>query len=152
MTVKEKLDRLNELLEEIEAYGHAIGKMNFDMECVAPPDGIERAGIDMVILGKHVHELTHSEEYESLVCELYAERDSLEFPVNKLIEHLYDYYVKEKNISADLSYRLDLAGNEGYEKWLAAKKADDFSIFRDAFEKVVHRVSVSRNKSEETYK
>lgn len=137
MTTAEKLTRLNEIIDEIEAYGHAIGKMNFDMECVAPPDGLERAGIDMAILGKHIHELTHSEEYQTLVCDLYAERGSLEFPVNKLVEYLYDDYIKEKNISADLSFRLDLAGNEGYEKWLAAKKADDYSLFRDAFAKNV---------------
>lgn len=137
MTASEKLTRLNEIIEEIEAYGNAIGKMNFDMECVAPPDGIERAGIDMAILGKHIHELTHSEEYQTLVCELYEERDKLDFPVNKLVEHLYDDYLKEKNISADLSYRADLVANTAYGKWLEAKKADDYSIFRDSFADVV---------------
>lgn len=137
MTTAEKLKRLNEILDELEAYYHAVGKMNFDMECVAPPDGIERAGIDMAILGKHIHELTHSEEYQTLVCELYAERDALTLPQRKLAEHLYDNYLKQKNVSAELAYRADLAANVAYGKWLEAKKADDYSIFRDAFAEVV---------------
>ena len=137
MTTTEKLKRLHEIIDEIEAYGHAIGKLNFDMECVAPPDGIERAGEDMAILGKHVHELTHSEEFQTLVCDLYAAREELTLPQKKLAEHLYDDYLKEKNISADLAYRADLIANTAYGKWLEAKKASDYSLFRDSFADVV---------------
>jgi carboxypeptidase Taq len=55
----------------------------------------------------------------------------------KLCEHLYDEYLKEKNISADLSFRLDLAANVAYGKWLEAKKASDYSVFRDSFAEIV---------------
>ena len=51
MTNQQKLKKLYALLDEIEAYGRCLGKVNFDMECCAPEEGIEKAGEDMAILG-----------------------------------------------------------------------------------------------------
>ena len=44
MTNQEKWKRLSAILDEAEAYGRAIGKLNFDMECCAPEEGMEQAG------------------------------------------------------------------------------------------------------------
>ena len=66
MTNQEKWKRLSAILDEAEAYGRAIGKLNFDMECCAPEEGMEQAGDDMALLGKHIHALTHSPEYAAL--------------------------------------------------------------------------------------
>ena len=63
MTNQEKRKALFEKLEEIEAYARCIGKVQFDMECCAPPEGLEQAGEDMAILGKRVFALTHDPDY-----------------------------------------------------------------------------------------
>ena len=133
MTNQQKLKKLFAILEEVEAYGRCLGKVNFDMECCAPEEGIEKAGEDMAILGKRLHKLTHSKTFETLVCELHADDDGLTSVQKKTVEHLYDYYSKSKNISAKLSYEMDLAESKAYGAWLKAKKAGDFSLFRDAF-------------------
>ena len=91
MTNQEKLTKLFEILSEVEAYGRAVGKMNFDMECCAPEEGLEQAGEDMAILGKHIHELTHSETYQTLVCELNEDSEGLEPLEKKLVERLYEH-------------------------------------------------------------
>ena len=133
MTNEEKIRALFERLDEIEAYWRCIGKVNFDMECCAPPEGLSQAGEDMALLGKHVYELTHNEEYVRLLSELHADGEGLTDVQKKAVEHLYDHYAREKNISADFSYEMDLAGNKAYENWLRAKKAQDFSLYRDSF-------------------
>ena len=133
MTNQQKLKKLFAILEEVEAYGRCLGKVNFDMECCAPEEGIEKAGEDMAILGKRLHKLTHSKTFETLVCELHADDEGLTPVQKKTVEHLYDYYSKSKNISAKLSYEMDLAESKAYGAWLKAKKAGDFSLFRDAF-------------------
>ena len=69
MTNQEKWKRLSAILDEAEAYGRAIGKLSFDMECCAPEEGMEQAGDDMALLGKHIHALMHSPEYAALVEE-----------------------------------------------------------------------------------
>lgn len=137
MNNKEKLEKLFSLLDEIDAYNRCIGKMQFDMECCAPEDGIEQAGEDMAVIGKRVHELTHSEEYQSLICELYENSEGLNEIQKKAIEHLYDDYARNKNISAELSFEIDSAYNKAYGDWLKAKKAKDFSLFNASFKKLI---------------
>ena len=132
MTNQQKWKALAKRLDEIAAYGRSIGKLQFDMECCAPAEGIEPAGEDMAVLGKQIHRLTHAKGFEKLVEELHADSEGLSPVQKKAVEHLYDGYARSKNISAALSYEMDLASNRAYGAWLSAKKADDFSLFRDA--------------------
>ena len=46
--------QLSAILDEVEVYGRAIGKVDFDMQCVAPPEGLEQAGEDEAVLGKRM--------------------------------------------------------------------------------------------------
>ncbi len=71
MTDRETCRLLFEKLDEIEAYRRCIGKVQFDMECCAPQEGLERAGEDMAILGKRVFALTHDPEYVGLLTALH---------------------------------------------------------------------------------
>ena len=133
MTNQQKWKKLAGLLEEIEVYHRCLGKMQFDMECCAPEEGIAPAGEDIAILGKQVHRLTHAKPYEKLIVELHADAEGLTPVQKKAVEHLYDSYARTKNISAALSFEIDLAASRAYGDWLSAKKADDFSLFRDSF-------------------
>ena len=137
MTNQQKWKQLSKRLDEIEAYGRCLGKVNFDMECCAPEEGIERAGEDMALVGKRLYALTHAKAFEKLVCELHADSEGLTPVQKKAVEHLYDDWAKEKNISAKLDYEIDLANNRAYGDWLKAKKQNDFSLFRDSFADLV---------------
>ena len=137
MTNQEKLKKLFEKLDEIDAYARCLGKVQFDMECCAPEEGIEQAGADMALVGKRVYELTHSEEYQRLICELYQDNEGLSRVQKKAIEHLYEQYARNKNITAELSYEMDCAYNKAYGDWLKAKKAQDFSLFKDSFKSLI---------------
>ena len=137
MTNHEKLRELFERLEEIRAYERCLGKVQFDMECCAPEEGIEQAGEDMSILGKHLYTLTHAERFEQLVTELHADGEGLSPVQQKAVEHLYDDYARVKNISAELSYEMDTVANRAYGDWLKAKKASDFSLFRDSLAQLI---------------
>ena len=90
MTNSEKLQELFERLDEIEAYSRCLGKVQFDMECCAPEEGIEQAGADMSILGKYLYTLTYAERFEQLVTELHADSEGLTPVQKKAVEHLYE--------------------------------------------------------------
>ena len=137
MTNWEKLQELFERLDEIEAYDRCIGKVRFDMECCAPEEGIEQAGEDMSILGKRLYALTHDARFEQLVAELHADGEGLTAAERKSVEHLYDDYARVKNISPELDFEMDSAANRAYGDWLKAKKASDFSLFRDSLASLV---------------
>ena len=132
MTNTERLKKLFARLDEIDAYVRVLGKVNFDMECCAPPEGMEKAGEDMAILGRRLYAMTHDPEYVQLVCDLHADGEGLTPVQKKAVEHLYQDYAKVKNISPELNYEIDLAASKSYSAWLKAKQANDFSLFRDS--------------------
>ena len=134
---QKKWKQLSRRLDEIEAYSRCVGKVAFDMECVAPEEGIEPAGADMAVLGKRIFAMTHAPGYVRLLQELHADSDGLTEIQISAVEHLYDDWRKTKNIPPALSYEMDLAANAAYGDWLKAKKEDDFSLFRDSFAKVI---------------
>ena len=154
MTNQQKLKKLFRRLDEIDAYGRSIGKLSFDMECCAPEEGIEPAGEDMALLGRQIHKMTHSKGYQTLICELHADSEGLTPVQKKAVEHLYKYYAMEKNISAKLSYEMDLANNKAYGAWLSAKKANDFGLFRDSLADLIKytRIAVDlRDEKKDSY-
>ena len=109
MTNKQKFDRLRKLLDEADVYARAVGKLDFDMQCCAPKDGMEQAGADMAVLSDRYFRLTHTKRYAQLVTELHADSDGLTQVQKKVIEHLYEAWEKEKNIPAKLNYEMSLA-------------------------------------------
>ena len=143
MTNRQKLKKLFARLDEIDAYGRSLGKLSFDMSCCAPEEGLELAGEDMALLGKQYFKLTHSKGYEKLLRELHEDGEGLTPVQKKAVEHLYKDYAREKNISPALAYEMDLANNKAYAAWLSAKKASDFSLFRDALAELIRYTRVA---------
>ncbi|MBQ6371719.1 MAG: hypothetical protein IJJ22_01180, partial [Oscillospiraceae bacterium] len=94
-----KLKQLKKILEEADAYGRCIGKVDFDMQCCAPPDGMEKAGEDMAVLGRQIHKLTHSKKYVQLVKDLHENGEGLTPVQKKTVEHLYEDWQKTSNQS-----------------------------------------------------
>ena len=129
---QKKLKQLFALLDEMEAYARCIGKVSFDMECCAPEEGIAQAGEDMATIGRQFHKLMHSKKYVKLICELHEDSEGLTEVQKKAVEHKYDEYIKSKNESAKFAYEMNLASSKAYGEWLAAKKAADFSLYRDS--------------------
>lgn len=137
MTNQEKTARLYEISQEVFAYSRAIGKLQYDLSCSCPPEGMEIAGRDMALLGKHVFALLHSEETIGLICQLHEDSEGLEPLQKKFVEYLYIDYLKTKNYTPEFSYAYDCARSDAYGKWLTAKKASDFSLFRDSLADVI---------------
>lgn len=129
---QKKLKQLFALLDEMEAYARCIGKVSFDMECCAPEEGITQAGEDMATVGRQFHKLMHSKKYVKLICELHENSEGLTEVQKKAVEHKYDEYTKSKNESAKFAYEMNLASSKAYGEWLTAKKAADFSLYRDS--------------------
>ncbi len=138
MTNQEKLRELFTILDELDAYERAVGKIQFDMECCAPPDGMQKAGEDMAVLGKQIHRLTHDPHYTQLLSELHNNSEGLSPVQKKTIEHLYNDYAKIRNISAELSFEMDMAASHSYSDWLTAKQCGDFSLFRNSLGSLIH--------------
>lgn len=133
MTNEQKWKKLSGRLEEIDAYKRTLGKLQFDMECCAPEEGLAQAGEDMSRIGRQLHKLTHAKAYQELIVQLHADSEGLTPVQQRAVELLYRDYARTKNIPASLAYQVDRTQNRAYGDWLAAKKSSDFSRFRDSF-------------------
>lgn len=151
MSSNEKIAKLFEIIEEIEVYGRTLGKLSFDMQCCAPEEGLEQAGNDMAIVGKRLYKLMHSNEYQQLIVDLHNDSDGLTFVQKKLIEHLYEDYLKTKNQTPEFAFEMDKASNQAYGQWLAAKKEADFSLFRDSLATMIDFKKRAIELREQTY-
>lgn len=139
MNAQERITKLYGILDKVELYYRAIGKISFDMECCAPKNGLSQAGEDMAELEKVPFNLLHSDEYIQLIKDLKkdAEDGALEPLQKKLVEYLNEDYDKTANLTEEFNYEMSLAANKSYEVWLEAKERDDYGLFKDAFAKVV---------------
>ena len=137
MTNQQKLKQLFSILSEATVYQRSMGKLNFDMMCCAPEEGLAQAGEDISVLGRQLHKLTHSKKYQRLVCELHEDSEGLTPVQRRLVERLWEDYGRTKNFTPAFAFELDSARNHAYGAWLAAKKASDFSLFRDSLAAVI---------------
>ncbi len=137
MNNREKIARLFELIEKAEVYERAVEKLDFDVQCCAPPDGMELAASDMAELSKVPFEITHSEEYTDLLLSLKADPDGLTELEKKAVELYVRDWEKEKNIPPELDYELEKTSALAYSAWLEAKKKGDYSLFSGPFSKLI---------------
>ena len=137
MTARDNWKKLSKILDEADAYDRAIGKLNFDLECTAPEEGMDQAGEDMAILGQRIFSITHTKRYVALLTALKNDSEGLTDRQKRAVEILWRSHEKEKNLSPAFAYRFDLAQTRAYTAWLGAKKASDFSRFAPAFDKIV---------------
>ena len=153
MNSREKLQKLFTLLDEIEAMERAEGRLGFDRDCVCPPAGMDTVAEDMAYVGKALYRLTHDGEYLSLLADLKADPAGLTPVQKRAVEKRYEEYLREKNVSQELSFRADLTAQRARNAWLRAKEAKDFSLFRDdlaALIEVTREVVLTRDEQKPT--
>ena len=136
-TAQQNWKKLARILNEAEAYDRTVGKLNFDLECTCPEDGMDQAGEDMAILGKRIFSLTHSKRYVGLLTALKRDGEGLTDRQKRAVEMLWRDYEKEKNLTSAFAYEYSRAEARAYAAWLKAKKASDFSLFAPAFSKMI---------------
>ena len=137
MTNRAKLKQLFQILDQAEAFIRTAGKLQFDQQCCAPEEGMERAGEDIALVENMVHKLTHSKKYARLLTELHDDPEGLTDLERHAVDRRYADWCKTKNISADFAYQMDSAMARAYGAWLTAKKADDYAQFKGSLAEIV---------------
>ena len=132
-----RLKQFFRILDEVDAYARIGGKVGFDMQCCAPPEGMERAGEDMAVLGQQIHKLTHSKKYVSLLNSLHEDPGDATPVQRRTIQLLWENWAKTKNQTAQYAFSRDTALTRAYGAWLQAKQKADFSLFRNSLKDVV---------------
>lgn len=137
MTNEKNMKRFLEIQEEMINVRDAMGVLNWDMATTMPEKGVERRSEVMQYLSQIIYNIETSEEYSTLVKELYEtldERSDEEKAMIKMAKKSLDFMEKvpEKEY---LEYSKLVASGETY--WAKARENNDYESFKPILEKIV---------------
>ena len=138
MTNRSKINYINKTLDKVALYYRVLGKVNFDMQCIAPKKGLQRASEDVTTLSSIPFKLMHSKKFMNTVDELYSNKENLNEYEVKLIDNLYESKEKTKNITPKMQDEYNKATSESYLKWLECKEKGDYEGFKPYLDKVIN--------------
>ena len=123
-------------LKTARIYDHAASIINYDQETICPSAGMQAQGQDLAFLENQSFRLTKDQKFIEAAENLFAHRKQLDPPDKVLADNLHREYLKVKNISPEKDLEFSKILSQSFVDWLSAKKAADFSLFRDSLAKV----------------
>jgi carboxypeptidase Taq len=126
----ELFDELRRRLAEIHDVEKAAGVLSWDEETKMPPSGAEARAEQRATLNRIAHELNVSPDLGALFEGLRSfeqARDYDSFEAS-LIRTARRDYEKAVRVPPDLRAEMTRAGSLGYQGWLRAREAEDYSL------------------------
>lgn len=145
--MNEKMDRLREILAEVDDLQRAASLLSWDQETYMPPGGVEARAQQLSTLSRLSHVRFTSDEVGKLLDELegYAaglDYDSDDAALFRVARRDYDLAHK---VPAELVAEAAHAGSVARPAWIEARQKADFSIFAPFLKK---NVELSRRQAE----
>ena len=131
-----RLQTVYDTLKQAKIYDHASRVIQYDMETICPPEGIEEQGNMLAEFQTKAFTLLKDPAFIAAVESLAADPEGLDEYDQAMIRYLHEDNEKTKNITPEKNHEFSLVYNRAFAKWLEAKKAADFRIFADALEDV----------------
>jgi carboxypeptidase Taq len=128
------ISELREWTAEISDFRRISALLRWDQETQMPARGASVRADQIATLERLTHERFISERTGELIAAASAElngasADSIEARIVSLTRRLYG---KDRNVPTDLAVELARAGSQGYERWMAARRAGDFTLYAPA--------------------
>ncbi len=129
--------KLQELEAKKQAYGHAMGVMQYDAATVAPAGSAENRGRTMGLLSEVVYGLETGEETGNLLRELDARRDELDPVTARSVAEQLRSYEKTRRIPMEEYVGYTMLLTEADYLWHKAKETSDWALFEPCLSKIV---------------
>ncbi len=134
--------KLTERVGELDALAGATCVLEWDQQTQMPPKAAAARGEQTALLQKLYHERFTASDVGDWLSELEAgPMDSTQRASVRLNRRRYDRAVK---LPSTLVSALSVARTEGFHAWVAAKEADDFSLFSA---KLQHLLNLTREQA-----
>jgi carboxypeptidase Taq len=137
--MEEKLNKLKDVMGKASDIYYATAVLGWDQQTYMPPKAAEERGEQLATLSEIAHEMVTSDEFGKLIEELVPYGESLEPDSTdaRLIKQSKRAYDKQTKVPGEKVAEFARATTLGQETWVRSRKADDFSIFQPALEKIV---------------
>lgn len=112
--------------------------INWDMETAAAEQSIAADSEQMGVISEYDYALTTDPEFEAAVEELYADLSGIVDPVLRHeIDVMHEHISDTKKIPVEEYTAYSQLSAESYGVYVAAKRANDFEMFRPYLEKII---------------
>ena len=137
--MKEKLEQLKTLLARIADLEYAAAVLDWDQETYMPEGGVQARADQLSTLQGLAHEYFVDEEVGTLLHDLAAHLDELDYDSDEasLIRVSLRDYEKQVKVHGDLVREISRTSALGTQAWREAREKDDFSLFQPYLEKMV---------------
>ncbi len=137
--MKEKLEKLENLLHEIHDLSAANAVLEWDQQVNMPRGAAEDRGEQMATLGRIAHIKSTSDELGKLLDDLTTEAASLDKDSDeaRLIKVAKRHYDKDTKVTGDWVAAFAKATAVAQSTWEEARATDNFELFRPHLEKLV---------------
>ena len=130
------LERLRTLDREIHLTQHVIGLLQWDQETYMPEGAVAERSEQLALLEGQVHERQICPEMGELIAAGEARTDLDEID-RAFLRELRRTYDRETRLPTELVTAIARQASVNRASWVAARKASDFSIFRNDLEETL---------------
>ena len=134
---EQALKQLRKLEKTYCAYVHALGLLELDASTAAPSDSWEGRGAVMGTLSEMMYDLIAAPQNGALLSYLQENSSELDDMAKRELEIVNKQYQQMHRIPAEEYVAYNILVNDAQANWEKAKAANDYSLFRPYFEKIV---------------
>lgn len=124
-------DVLEDAVQKAALVSSMANVIGYDMETVCPPKGREKAQEQLAWLSDRTYEVTHSQGLTDALGWLNAHTDELDANQKALVWHWTRETQLNRNVTPSLNHEAALTFGKAFDVWVRAKKAKDYSLFKD---------------------
>lgn len=134
---KELYKQYVEKLQKIQDINASIALLHWDNEVNAPKKGAPFRSRQLATLSGMSHEMIVDPNLGILLEQLNADKSVLSEIEARNVELTLGDYQKATKLPSSFVQELSLARSAAYQAWIAARKEEDFSLFREALTTIV---------------
>lgn len=138
--MKSALETLEARYAEIRDLRQASSILGWDQQTTMPRGGAGARAQQLATLTGLIHERTTAPELSEAIAKLERRGEKLKPRQRRAVELAAREVRKATAVPADLAREMALAEARAHEAWVAARAADDFSIFSSHLEHIVELV------------
>jgi len=127
--MNDKLQKLDMLQRKQIAFNHAMGLISYDGSTTAPAGTASNRAETLGILSEEAYKLATCEETISLIDELFAEKDTLNFTHRRIVEEMHKSIDEMRKIPMDEYIAYQKLSVEADVAWKKAKENIDYPFF-----------------------
>lgn len=136
ITTQQLYTQYTDLLQKAADLNYASAVLGWDQEVYMPPKGADFRARQLSTLATQAHEMLTSEAYGALLNELYVRKD-LDDTGRANVQLSMQDYAKNKKLSSAFVETMSRQTSECFNAWIAARRANDFSIFAPSLAKMI---------------